>query len=77
MPPDAGQAAAGPQQVPALPDAGQVSASTSSEGDIVEDGQTLAIVEAMKMENVLKAESARRSSKVRSPSPAPCWRWTK
>jgi len=27
-----------------------------SEGDTVEEGQTLAVVEAMKMENVLRAE---------------------
>jgi propionyl-CoA carboxylase alpha chain len=33
-------------------------------GDIVEDGQALAIVEAMKMENVLKAEKRARVSKV-------------
>jgi propionyl-CoA carboxylase alpha chain len=34
-------------------------------GDIVESGQPLAIVEAMKMENVLKAERRARVSKVR------------
>ena len=34
-------------------------------GDIVEDGQTLAIVEAMKMENVLKAEKRARVKAVR------------
>jgi propionyl-CoA carboxylase alpha chain len=34
-------------------------------GDIVEDGQTLAIVEAMKMENVLKAEKRARVRAVR------------
>jgi propionyl-CoA carboxylase alpha chain len=33
-------------------------------GDVVEDGQTLAIVEAMKMENVLKAQKRARVSKV-------------
>jgi propionyl-CoA carboxylase alpha chain len=33
-------------------------------GEIVEDGQTLAVVEAMKMENVLKAEKRARVSKV-------------
>ena len=40
---------------------GQVErASMVAEGDIVEDGQPLAIVEAMKMENVLKAEASAR-----------------
>jgi propionyl-CoA carboxylase alpha chain len=36
-----------------------------AEGDVVEDGQPLAIIEAMKMENVLKAERRARVSKVR------------
>ncbi|WP_421760501.1 acetyl-CoA carboxylase biotin carboxylase subunit [Devosia sp.] len=44
---------------------GQVVRIDVAEGDIVEDGQTLAIVEAMKMENVLKAEKRARISKVR------------
>lgn len=35
-----------------------------AEGDIVEDGQTLAVVEAMKMENVLRAEKRARVSKI-------------
>jgi propionyl-CoA carboxylase alpha chain len=43
---------------------GQVVRIDVVEGDIVEDGQTLAIVEAMKMENVLKAEKRARVSKV-------------
>jgi len=43
---------------------GQVVRIDVSVGDIVEDGQTLAIVEAMKMENVLKAEKRARVSKV-------------
>ena len=43
---------------------GQVVRLDVAEGDIVEDGQTLAIVEAMKMENVLKAEKRARVSKV-------------
>jgi propionyl-CoA carboxylase alpha chain len=43
---------------------GQVVRIDVSEGDIVEDGQTLAIVEAMKMENVLKSEKRARVSKV-------------
>ena len=34
------------------------------EGDVVEDGQPLAIIEAMKMENVLKAEKRARVSKI-------------
>ena len=43
---------------------GQVVRIDVIEGDIVEDGQTLAIIEAMKMENVLKAEKRARVSKV-------------
>lgn len=39
---------------------GQVVRIDVREGDVVEDGQTLAIVEAMKMENVLKAEKRAR-----------------
>src|SRR5690606_14446810 len=39
---------------------GQVVRVDVKEGDVVEDGQTLAIVEAMKMENVLKAEKRAR-----------------
>ncbi len=44
---------------------GQIVRIDVAEGDIVEDGQTLAIVEAMKMENVLKAEKRAKVSKVR------------
>ncbi|MHB1104317.1 MAG: biotin/lipoyl-containing protein [Devosia sp.] len=44
---------------------GQVVRIDVSEGDIVEDGQPLAIVEAMKMENVLKAEKRARVARVR------------
>ncbi len=44
---------------------GQVVRLDVAEGDIVEDGQPLAIVEAMKMENVLKAEKRARVSKIR------------
>ena len=44
---------------------GQVVRIDVAEGDVVEDGQPLAIVEAMKMENVLKAEKRARVSKVR------------
>ena len=41
-----------------------------AEGDeVVQDGQALAIVEAMKMENVLRAEKTARVAKVRA-SPA-------
>ena len=43
---------------------GQVVRVDVAEGDIVEDGQTLAVVEAMKMENVLKAEKRARVGKV-------------
>ncbi|MFD1253701.1 Acetyl-/propionyl-coenzyme A carboxylase alpha chain [Devosia equisanguinis] len=43
---------------------GQVVRIDVKEGDVVEDGQTLAVVEAMKMENVLKAEKRARVSKV-------------
>ena len=44
---------------------GQVKSIMAAEGDVVEDGQPLAIVEAMKMENVLRAEKRARVSKVR------------
>jgi propionyl-CoA carboxylase alpha subunit len=44
---------------------GQVVRIDVAEGDVVEGGQPLAIVEAMKMENVLKAERRARVSKVR------------
>ncbi|KQX38228.1 acetyl/propionyl-CoA carboxylase subuit alpha [Devosia sp. Root436] len=43
---------------------GQVVRVDVAEGDIVEDGQTLAVVEAMKMENVLRAEKRARVGKV-------------
>lgn len=43
---------------------GQVVRIDVREGDIVEDGQPLAIVEAMKMENVLKAQKRARIGKV-------------
>ena len=44
---------------------GQVKALLVGEGETVEDGQPLAIVEAMKMENVLKAEKRARVKTVR------------
>jgi propionyl-CoA carboxylase alpha chain len=44
---------------------GQVVRIDVAEGDIVEDGQPLAIVEAMKMENVLRAEKRARVASVR------------
>ena len=44
---------------------GQIVSIDVAEGDIVEDGQVLAIVEAMKMENVLRSEKRARVSKVR------------
>jgi propionyl-CoA carboxylase alpha chain len=44
---------------------GQVVRIDVKAGDVVEAGQNLAIVEAMKMENVLKAERRARVSKVR------------
>jgi propionyl-CoA carboxylase alpha chain len=43
---------------------GQVVRIDVVEGDVVEEGQPLAIVEAMKMENVLRAEKRARISKV-------------
>lgn len=43
---------------------GQVVRIDVAEGDVVEDGQMLAVVEAMKMENVLKAEKRARVSKI-------------
>ncbi|MBN9304674.1 MAG: acetyl/propionyl-CoA carboxylase subuit alpha [Devosia sp. 67-54] len=44
---------------------GQVVRIDVREGDVVESGQPLAIVEAMKMENVLKAERRARVTKLR------------
>src|SRR5690606_21921823 len=44
---------------------GQIKAIMAVEGDVVEDGQPLASVEAMKMENVLRAERRARVSRVR------------
>jgi len=44
---------------------GQVVRLDVKEGDIVEDGQSLAIVEAMKMENVLRAEKRVRIAQIR------------
>jgi propionyl-CoA carboxylase alpha chain len=44
---------------------GQVVRIDVAEGDVVEAGQNLAIVEAMKMENVLRAERRARVGKVR------------
>ncbi|NMA96528.1 MAG: acetyl/propionyl/methylcrotonyl-CoA carboxylase subunit alpha [Phyllobacteriaceae bacterium] len=43
---------------------GQVVRVDVKEGDVVEDGQALAIVEAMKMENVLRAQKRARVKKV-------------
>jgi propionyl-CoA carboxylase alpha chain len=45
---------------------GQVVRLDVAEGDVVEDGQPLAIVEAMKMENVLKAEKRAKVAKIRA-----------
>ena len=42
-------------------------------GDKVEAGQPIAVVEAMKMENILRARRARRSRRPR-PRPATAWR---
>jgi propionyl-CoA carboxylase alpha chain len=44
---------------------GQIVRIDVAAGDVVEEGQPLAIVEAMKMENVLKAERRARVAKVR------------
>ena len=56
---------------------GQIVRIDVAEGDTVEAGQPLAIVEAMKMENVLKAERRARGPAKSASSPAPCWRWTR
>ncbi len=45
-------------------------------GDKVEAGQPVAVVEAMKMENILRAEKPRRSRRPR-PRPATAWRSTR
>ncbi|WP_455423264.1 acetyl-CoA carboxylase biotin carboxyl carrier protein subunit [Cucumibacter marinus] len=44
---------------------GQVVRIDVAEGDVVEDGQVLAIVEAMKMENVLRAEKRARVASIK------------
>ncbi|HEY8593697.1 MAG TPA: acetyl/propionyl/methylcrotonyl-CoA carboxylase subunit alpha [Devosiaceae bacterium] len=44
---------------------GQIVRIEVAEGQVVEDGQTLAIVEAMKMENVLRAEKRARVKTIR------------
>lgn len=44
---------------------GQIVRIDVAEGDVVEAGQNLAIVEAMKMENVLKAEKRAKVKSVR------------
>ena len=43
---------------------GQILRMDVAEGDVVEEGQSLAIVEAMKMENVLRAERRARVTKI-------------
>ncbi len=53
---DAEEGAAGHVETAALPDAGVITSVAVAAGDEVEAGQTLATVEAMKMENVLRAE---------------------
>ncbi len=44
-------------------------------GDKVEAGQPLAVVEAMKMENILRAEKAGSGEGRLSRRPATAWRW--
>ena len=46
------------QQVPDLSDARAAGRAQRGEGDHVHPGQSLAVVEAMKMENILRAEKA-------------------
>ena len=53
---DAGQGGAGHVEAAALPDAGAGRVDRGREGQEVKAGETLAVVEAMKMENVLRAE---------------------
>ncbi len=54
---------------------GVVTSIVVAEGDPVEAGQALATVEAMKMENVLRAERKGVVRKVAA-KPAQAWRWT-
>ncbi len=51
-------------RLPALPDARPVVSIDVAEGDEVQEGQTLATVEAMKMENILRAERKARVKKI-------------
>ena len=53
---DAGEAAAGHLQIPALADAGPAQGVAVKEGQEVKAGEELCVVEAMKMENILRAE---------------------
>ena len=46
-----------------------------AEGQEVKAGETLAVVEAMKMQNVLRAERDGTSRRF-TPPPARRWRWT-
>ena len=50
------KAAPDTSQVPALADAGPAASVAVGEGQEVKAGEALAVVEAMKMENVLRAE---------------------
>ena len=45
---------------------GQIVRVDVAEGDVVEEGQALAIVEAMKMENVLRAERKARVAGIKA-----------
>ena len=53
---DAGEGCRRHVEIPALPDAGAGRLDRVTDGQEVKAGETLAVVEAMKMENVLSAE---------------------
>ena len=63
-PSDAGKAAAGYFEDAAVPDAGTGRQMDVEVGDEVQEGQSLCTVEAMKMENILRAEKKGVVSKI-------------
>ena len=72
------EGAARPVAAAALPDAGAAGARcTWREGDKVEPGQPLATVEAMKMENILRAQRGGTVKAVQRPKSARAWRPTR
>ena len=74
---DAGEAAARHLAVPAVADAGPAGLARGAKGEEVKAGQELAVVEAMKMENVLRAERDGKVAQAPCRSPATASRSTR